>query len=223
MTKSHSHPAPAPAFGTPASAEGSRQRRATRSARSWSAATLVAAGSMAMLAAACSSSSSQPTTGHGSPAQAAAGFIEGLTSSTPSNACNFVQPKFQTTCKSLIGTVKFTASGFAVGNTFTASGGTRALVTVLVSNACVSTTNAPTTSTCISNSNVNADLPSSDAGFNAAFNATFNTQIGKTVACENVGGSWYVAFQASGGIGTSGATGTTGQPGGTGQTGTGTT
>jgi hypothetical protein len=59
---------------------------------------------IALLVASCggSASPSRPAAaGHGSPAQAAAGFVKGIDDKNPNEACGYVTPSLQSECTSL--------------------------------------------------------------------------------------------------------------------------
>lgn len=184
----------------------------------------VAVAGLALAAAACGSSSGLPSAGNGSPSAAVSGFLQGLSSSTPQSACNYVVPAQNSGCVNEFTGARIQLSGLGIGNTFT--NGTQALVTVTASRACLgvgpgAAVGATTTTVCFGNSNKNAGLPANSAGFPAAYQASFNT-ASPVVACAELNGQWFVALGPISGTGVSGASGATSSTAaGSGATGTG--
>jgi len=176
----------------------------------------LAVAALALGAAACSSSSSGGlgTAGTGSPSAALSGFIGGLVNSNPATACTFVAPNQQSECNKGFANASLKTSGLGLGNTFT--DGSQAIQVVTASSFCLGVGAAPTTTTCLSNSNKNAGLPSSDAGFAAALATTFSSSSSPDTACVDINGAWYVELAPGGGPATSTSTGATGATGPTG-------
>jgi hypothetical protein len=107
--------------------------------------------------------------------------------------------------------IRISGVGVSTGNTFLH--GDEALVSLLARRLCVSALVQHGRS-CKSNSDPNAGLPKTAAGFAAAYAATF--VAGRTsltaIPCLRVGGRWYVNLvgpSASQGSGSTGASGTT--------------
>jgi hypothetical protein len=190
----------------------------TSSAKRWSIPVVL--GALVFGAAACSSSpsSNTPAAGHGSPAAAVVGFLQGLANNNVASACSYAAPNEQSQCNAGFAKgVSVTQSGFGTGNTFT--DGNQALVVLVASSYCIGAGSAPTTTTCFSNSDPNKDLPSSAAGFQSALNVAFGSSVSPLAAAVQVNGQWYAEFAAGGGgAGTTGATGVTGPAGNTGGT-----
>lgn len=152
---------------------------------------------VAIAAASCSSSSGGlPTAGFGSPSAATSGFIQGLQSGTPQNACTYVDPTDRANCVAAFTGAKDSLSNVSLGNGTTQA--PEALVAV-TGNVCVGlgpqaiAAGAPSTTTCFNNSDKNLGLPSSPAGFAAAFDSAL-TSTKAVVACAEVNGQWFVTL-----------------------------
>jgi len=104
--------------------------------------------------------------GHGTPASALAGWVDGAVAGRAGAACNYALPSQQTACP---------------GVTYVL--GTQALV-ALLGTIC-------TDGDCRSNSDRRLGLPADDAGFATAYQTAVSTDI-LTDACQKVGGLWYV-------------------------------
>ena len=184
----------------------------------------LSAAALALGAAACGGSSAGlPAPGHGSPAAAVSGFIQGLQHGDAATACSYAAPNEQSACNSQFnGNFKVTESGLGVGNTFT--DGNQAVVVLEANNFCFGAGSAPTTTVCFSNSDPNKELPTSNAQFATALGQAFNGAANPLAAAVDVNGSWYAELAAggaaAGATGTTGATGATGITGPTGATGT---
>jgi hypothetical protein len=63
----------------------------------------VVVAALALLVTSCGGGSSSPPTaaGHGSPAEAAAGFVKGINDKDPNEACGYLTPSLQSECTSL--------------------------------------------------------------------------------------------------------------------------
>lgn len=171
---------------------------------------------LAVGAAACGGGSGLPAGGTGSPGAAASGFVQNIANGNISAACGFVVPDQQNTCRTGFNGAKITMSGAKLGNTYTV--GNEALVVLIFSKVCAIPPGS--TSTCTSNSDANAGLPSSNAGFASAMHNAFTSPTETDVPCAKVNGQWYVELSPI--PGSAGATGTTGSstvPGSTGATG----
>lgn len=177
---------------------------------------LVLAGGGVLLAA-CGGSAGLPSPGHGSPAAAASGFVQGLSQGNGTGACAYVVPDQESACTAALPSSHFTFESPGIGNTKTV--GDQALVSIISTKACISQTSS--TTNCVSNSNPNQGLPSSDSGFASAYSAAQGTSDALTLPMQNVNGQWYVNLGLpTGNTGTTGATGTTGTGSTTGTTGT---
>lgn len=154
--------------------------------------------------------------GHQSPAAAAWGFVDAWAARaganpgyTNSSACSYVLPSDHDECNLLA--VGLSAGALGIGDTSTS--GTRAIVSVIIRHGCFLVTVTPPTADapypffCFSNTSVNSGQPSSPGAFASAYTAVlsqglatggFQNQHHAALACEEIGGLWYVDLQTGG-------------------------
>jgi hypothetical protein len=159
-----------------------------------------------------STSASSSSTGSSSPTAAASAFYMDLAKSDFSGACGFVVPGEDGACISNFQGASFAITDPGVGKDFV--DGNQALVVLTSTKACFGTGGSSSTTSCGSNTNPSAGLPTSDADFATAEQSASNSNF-TTLPCSEVGGAWYVQI-VSAGVGTTGA----GAPSSTGNTGT---
>ena len=121
--------------------------------------------------------------GHGSPAAAFAGWLDGAAAARAGAACDYALPSQQTACPDLVARVTTILPNgpMRAGDTYVL--GKQALVTLL-GTIC-------TNGDCRSNSDRRLGLPANDAGFPTAYQTAVSSDI-LTDACQKVGGLWYV-------------------------------
>jgi hypothetical protein len=150
------------------------------------------------------------TPGHGSPKDAAAGFLSGLAAGG-TGLCPYVDPSDQSDCNSELSQVHTSLTGsYTIANDVIQ--GDEALVAV-TGHVCINFSAGTTaTSTCGQNSDPNQGFPTSSGGFQEAYEAAVqgSGNNNSTIPCIEVGGSWYVSESFSDDSGTTPTTATPG-------------
>jgi hypothetical protein len=122
--------------------------------------------------------------GHGSPAQAYAGFLDAAVEGQVATECSYVLPSQQPTCPAIMNGSSTTIEGPPVRIGTVDIVGSQALV-VPVGTVCQN-------GTCLPNSNPDAGIPSSAAGFTDAYNQATQTGTDPDAGCGEVAGQWYL-------------------------------
>lgn len=127
--------------------------------------------------------------GHGSPAAAYAGYLDAATQGQVATECSYVLPSEQPVCPQLMSeaTVAVEGSPITIGTVDTV--GTQALL-VPLGTVCVD-------GSCLPNTDPNAGIPSSSAGFTQAYNQATQTETDPTASLGQVSGQWYLDLGTS--------------------------
>lgn len=122
--------------------------------------------------------------GHGSPAAAYAGFLDAAVAGQIATECTYALPSQQPNCPSVMGGSVTTIPDGPIHIGTVDVVGTQALV-VPVGTVCQD-------GNCLPNSDPNAGIPASSAGFPAAYEQATQTETDPAAGCDLVGGQWYL-------------------------------
>ncbi|MGH2717107.1 MAG: hypothetical protein ACRDJU_00815 [Actinomycetota bacterium] len=124
------------------------------------------------------------TPGHGSPAAAYAGYLDAAVQGQVATECTYVLPSQQPSCPQTMNEATITIDGPPITIGTVDVVGTQALV-VPVGTVCID-------GTCLPNTDPNAGIPSSAAGFTDDYNNATQTETDPTAGLDEVSGQWYL-------------------------------
>lgn len=147
---------------------------------------------LAGLLAGCGSATAAkpPTAGHGSPAAATVGFLQGATANKGAEACSYVPPGQTSVCTSAFssGTSTISVQNLHIGATTTS--GDRALVTAL-GTLCTTSSGK----VCFDSTDKTAGQPATKDSFDEAYSAVesgSSQNNDPAIPCTQINGQWYV-------------------------------